>query len=294
MFFDALEKTHRGVVACVFDITDRMQHMFWRYLEPDHPANAGKDVSKHRDTLRELYPRMDELVGRVMERIGKDTLLIVMSDHGMKSFQRGINLNAWLHQHGFLAMRANPKGAEWFEDVDWSRTQAYALGLGGIYLNLRGREAQGIVEPGAAAQEVKRRIRSGLKQLFDEERGVSAIKDVYDTHETYVGPYVEEGPDLIVGASVGYRVSWTCATGAVTEKIFEDNVKSWSGDHCIHPSEVPGILFCNRAIANENPHIVDIAPTILDLFGVKVPDYCDGQSLMPFIAVDAGRAASVS
>ena len=294
MFFDALEKTTRGVVACVFDITDRMGHMFWRYLEADHPANAGKDVSKHRGALRELYKRMDDLVGRVMERTGKDTLLIVLSDHGMKSFQRGINLNAWLHQHGFLAMRANPRGAEWFEDVDWSKTQAYAVGLGGIYLNLKGREAHGIVAPGAAEQDVKQQIREGLKQLFDEKRSVRAIKDVYDTHEAYAGPYVEEGPDLIVGACVGYRVSWTCATGAVTEQIFEDNVKSWSGDHCIHPSEVPGILFCNRAITNENPHIVDLAPTILDLFGVKVPDYCDGQSLMPANEAAAPRAMSAN
>jgi hypothetical protein len=165
MFFDAVEKTSRGVVVCVFDITDRLQHMFWRYLDEDHPANAGKDVEKHREAIRDMYQRMDGLVGRALETVTEDTLLVVMSDHGCKSFKRGINLNSWLHQNGYLALKAQPTGAEWFADVDWSRTKAYAVGLGGIYLNLVGREAQGIVPPGEAAHMVKQGIRNGLKKL---------------------------------------------------------------------------------------------------------------------------------
>ena len=103
--FDALEKTRRGSVVCVFDITDRLQHMFWRYLEPDHPANAGKDVELHRDAIRELYTRMDDLVGRVMAEVGEDTPLVVMSDHGFKSFRRGVNLNSWLQQNGYMTLK---------------------------------------------------------------------------------------------------------------------------------------------------------------------------------------------
>ena len=279
MFFDALEKTRRGVVVCVFDITDRIQHMFWRYLEADHPANSGKDVHRHRDAIRDLYKKMDDLVGRVLETLPEDTVLMVMSDHGFKSFKRGVNLNTWLHQNGYLAVKDRPTGREWFQDVDWTRTRAYALGLGGIYLNVAGREAQGTVNPGEDSQALKREIIQGLRKLYDDKWSTGAVGEVYDTREVYKGPYVEEAPDLVVGFNPGYRVSWTCATGAVTEEVFEDNEKSWSGDHCVNPPDVPGILFCNRKIDADKVSIMDIGPTVLDLFGVPVPDYCDGQPL---------------
>ena len=279
MFFDALEKTRRGVVVCVFDITDRLQHMFWRYLEADHPANSGKDVHRHRDAIRDLYKKMDDLVGRVRETLPEDTVLMVMSDHGFKSFKRGVNLNTWLHQNGYLAVKDRPTGREWFQDVDWPQTRAYALGLGGIYLNVAGREAQGTVKPGEDSQALKREIIQGLRKLHDDKWSTGAVGEVYDTREVYKGPYVQEAPDLVVGFNPGYRVSWTCATGAVTEEVFEDNEKSWSGDHCVNPPDVPGILFCNRKIDADQVSIMDIGPTVLDLFGVPVPDYCDGQPL---------------
>jgi predicted AlkP superfamily phosphohydrolase/phosphomutase len=281
MFFDALEKTGRGAVVCVFDITDRLQHMFWRYLEPDHPANTGKDTVLHRDEIRKLYQKMDTLVGRAMQHITDDTMFVVMSDHGFKSFRRGVNLNSWLHQNGYLTLNGEPTGAEWFEGVDWSKTKAYAVGLGGIYLNTVGREPMGIVQPGEEATALKREIIDKLKKLRDDKDGAAAFREIYDTHEVYRGPYVAEAPDLVAGFAVGYRVSWTCATGAVTQNIFEDNTRSWSGDHCINPPDVPGIFFSNRKIAFEKANIMDIGPTVLDLFGVPIPGYCDGKSLIP-------------
>jgi predicted AlkP superfamily phosphohydrolase/phosphomutase len=281
MLFDAVEKTNRGAVACVFDITDRVQHMFWRYLEEDHPANAGKDPAKYRDVIATMYEKMDGLVGRVMEKIRDKDVLIVMSDHGFTSFRRGVNLNTWLHQNGYLALTGSPSGAEWFHDVDWSGSRAYAVGLGGVYLNLKGREARGIVLPGTEEKALKQELIGRLRGLRDEERGAVAIDEVYDTHETYKGPYVQDGPDLIAGFSRGYRISWTSATGAVTERVFEDNVKAWSGDHCINPTEVPGVFFCNRKVDEGRANIMDVGPTVLDLFGVQVPTYCDGKSLMP-------------
>lgn len=280
MFFDAVDKTSRGAVVCVFDITDRLQHMFWRYLQPDHPSNADKDVEKHRETIKVLYQRMDDLVGRTLEKVDDDTILLVMSDHGFKSFQRGVSINAWFHQNGFLALKGETGSAEWFRDVDWSGTRAYAMGLGGIYLNVAGRDAQGIVEPDEIAS-VKRKIAQGLLELYDEERGMSPVKQVYDTRLAYSGPYVGEAPDLIVGFRPGYRVSWNSAMGITDKQIFEDNTKAWSGDHCVNPPDVPGILFCNREIEVQHPNIMDIAPTILDLFGVPLPAYVDGVSLMP-------------
>jgi predicted AlkP superfamily phosphohydrolase/phosphomutase len=280
MLFDAIDKTTRGAVVCVFDITDRVQHMFWRYLEDDHPANRGKDVERHRDEIRKLYQRMDDLVGRVMEKVDDDTVLVVMSDHGFSSFKRSVSLNSWLYQNGYLALRDQPTGEEWFRDVDWSRTRAYAVGLGGIYLNQAGREARGIVPPGEALS-LKSEIIARLRDLTDPESGATAIRDVYDTAQIYRGPYADEGPDLIVGFAPGYRVSWTSVTGAVAPCIFEDNLKSWSGDHCLNPPDVPGIFFTNRKIKAGSVSIMDVGPTVLDLFGVPVPAHCDGQSLMP-------------
>ncbi len=279
MFFDALSRTRRGSIVCVFDITDRMQHMFWRYLEKDHPANAGKDTEKHRDEIRQLYRNMDDLVGRTMEQVEDDSVLVVMSDHGFNSFRRGINLNTWLYQNGYLAMKNSPQGEEWFHDVDWQQTRAYAVGLGGLYLNVKGRESRGVVASDEM-QVLKDELRERLKSLRDEATGERAISEVYDTRETYSGPYRGDGPDLVVGCRVGYRTSWLSVTGGITNSVFEDNVKSWSGDHCMNPPEVPGILFCNRKMDRSSIEITDIAPTVLDLFGVPVPDWMDGESFL--------------
>lgn len=282
MFFDALEKTKRGTVVCVFDITDRLQHMFFRYLEPDHPANEGKDVEKHKHAIRDLYVKMDEMIGRVMKQLGPDDVLMVMSDHGFKNFRRCVNLNTWLWKNGLLALK-NDKltGAEWYQDVDWSRTRAYAVGLGGIYLNMKGREEGGIVEPGEEEAAVKKQIIEGLGPILDPATDASAVAEVYDLSERYKGPYVREAPDLFVGFRLGWRASWECATGTITEETFSDNTKSWSGDHCMNPPDVPGIFFINRKIAPERISIMDIAPSVLDLFGVPVPPYCDGKSFLP-------------
>ncbi len=282
MFFDALDKTTRGAVVCVFDITDRLQHMFFRHLDPSHPANRGRDNSTHRDAIRTLYQDMDDLVGQTLDRLDDDTVLMVMSDHGFKPFRRGVNLNSWLYSHGFLALtNGGPSGADMFQDVDWSRTKAYAVGFGGIYLNLAGREARGIVAPGEEASRVKREISAGLKQLYDDQEQTHPVRQVYDATEVYSGPYVSDAPDLIVGFQPGHRVGWASVTGGVTDTEIEDNARPWSGDHNFNPPDVPGMLFCNRRIATDDPGIMDIGPTVLDLFGVPVPPYCDGTSLMP-------------
>ncbi len=279
MFFDALSRTRRGSVVCVFDITDRLQHMFWRYLEEDHPANAGKDTEKHRDEIIELYRKMDDLVGRTMEQVEDDSVLMVMSDHGFNSFRRGINLNTWLYQNGYLATTSPPQGEEWFQNVDWERTRAYAVGLGGLYLNVKGREARGVVGRDEM-QALKDELREKLKALRDAATGQRPVSEAYDTAQAYSGPYKGDGPDLVVGCRAGYRTSWLSVTGGITDSVFEDNVKSWSGDHCMNPPEVPGILFCNRKMDRSRIEITDIAATVLDLFGVAVPQWMDGESFL--------------
>jgi len=281
MLFDALEKTQQGLCACVFDTTDRVQHMFWRYLEEDHPAARGVPRGQRPDVIPDLYCRMDNLVGRVMEQIDGDTLLLVVSDHGFKSFARCVNLNGWLYQNGYLALKPGKhESGDWFDDVDWSRTRAYTMGLNGLYLNLKGRERQGVVQPGAEAEALKQELRAKLDGLPDPASGKIGITKLFDCDAMYAGPYVENAPDLIVGYAAGFRASWDSVMGKVTNKIFEDNLKAWSGDHCIDPRLVPGVLFSNRKIAEEKPAIVDVAPTILKLFGVALPTNLDGKPWM--------------
>jgi predicted AlkP superfamily phosphohydrolase/phosphomutase len=280
MFFVALDKLRKGTLTCVFDGVDRIQHMFWRYFEKDHPAARGANGHEHKDAIENIYRRSDELVGKVLGRLGKDDLLLVLSDHGFASFRRGVNLNAWLLSKGWLALKEGSDGsAEWLRDVDWSKTKAYAIGLTGLFLNIEGREAKGIVKPGADAAGVKAQIMAALEGLRDSGGGETAINEAFDTATLYHGPYLENAPDLIIGFNAGYRTSWDGATGVVSGPVFEDNVKAWSGDHCIDPRLVPGVLFASRKIDRADPSLVDIAPTVLRLFGLDPPAHMDGKPL---------------
>jgi predicted AlkP superfamily phosphohydrolase/phosphomutase len=289
MFFAALDRLERGCLVCVFDATDRVQHMFWRYLDAGHPAAGGRSDSRWRDAIRTLYERNDALVGRVLDRLREGDALFVLSDHGFNAFRRGVNLNGWLHEQGYLALKPGADGTtEWLRDVDWGATRAYAIGLTGMFLNLKGRESQGVVEPGAEADALKDEIQHRLAGLMDAETGQVGVRTVYDTATLYHGPYLENAPDLLIGYNAGYRISWDSATGIVAGPVFEDNVKAWSGDHCIDPRLVPGVLFTNRRIEVADPALVDIAPTALRLFGIEPPAYMEGRSLVGNGAAAAG------
>jgi len=273
MFFSALDRTRNGVAACVFDTTDRVQHMFYRHMEA-----IGED-SRYASVIKDLYCDMDRIVGRTLGYVDKETVVFVLSDHGFCSFRRGINLNAWLHQNGYLALQVGrSESGDYFEGIDWNRTRAYTFGLSGLYLNLQGREAQGIVSPENAAG-LRAELKERLTGLLDEADSQSAIKRVYDSTQIYSGPYAESAPDLIVGYAPGYRASWSAAVGKVTQSVFEDNDKCWSGDHCVDPSAVPGVLFTNQKWRVENPGIEDMAPTILRLMGVDPPRWMEGRVL---------------
>ncbi len=273
MFFNALDRTRSGVAACVFDTTDRVQHMFYRHM------GATGAESPYGNVIEDLYCDMDRIVGRTLRYVNKETALFVLSDHGFCSFRRGINLNAWLRQNGYLVLHEGRSESEdYFDGIDWSRTRAYTFGLSGLYLNLQGREAQGIVPPEQAAG-LRSELKERLAGLHDEADGQIAIQAVYDSTNIYHGPYLDSAPDLIIGYAPGYRASWSAAVGKVTKTVFEDNDKCWSGDHCVDPSAVPGVLFTNQRWHPENPGIEDMAPTILRLFGVDPPAWMEGRIL---------------
>ena len=277
IFFHSLTRLKGGLLCCVFDTTDVIQHEFWRYLEKDHPALKESETPKP-EVIENLYRRMDEFIGRVRKELKPRDLLIICSDHGFKLFRRGVNVNAWLHQNGYLHLKeGKATSGEWFKDVDWSKTRAYAFGLSGLYLNRRGREKEGIVEPEAVAGLKEELIRK-LSALRDEENGKKeAITTLYDTDRIYTGPYKENAPDLILGFPPGYRHSWESVSGEVNQDVFIDNEKAWSADHCIDHRFVPGVFFSDRKVKGDDFSIQDLAPTALDLFGIKPPSYMDGK-----------------
>jgi len=279
MFVDALEHTPKGLVTSVFDTTDRVSHMFYRYLDPSHPANQGRDATEHVDAIAKVYEHMDAMIGRLRPLLDRpDTLFMVISDHGFTNFRRGVNLNTWLKERGYLVLKdGHDTSGEWFEHVDWSRTQAFSLGLTGLFINRQGRERSGIVPEGAAYRELVHMLARELEELVDPSTGGRAIRKVEISPEFFDGPYRFDAPDLLVGYEGGYRNSWECATGAVTADTFTDNTKSWSGDHCVDPAIVPGVFFCNRKIVTEQPKLIDLPFSILRMLGQTPPKYMQGE-----------------
>ncbi len=286
MMLHELKSFESGLFYCLFDTPDRIQHLFWRFGEPDHPANRGEQPdARFTEVIADAYRRCDVIVGKALEYADDQTLFIALSDHGFNSFQRGVHLNSWLLTNGFLALREGARPGEAAGDllrqVDWGRTKAYALGLSGIYLNLKGREQEGLVSRDDA-DSVKKALVEALSGLVDPHRqGTRAIERVLPREQVYQGPYVEEAPDLVVDFAPGYRVSWSTSMGGVAEEHFEDNVKKWSGDHIINPDRVPGVLFMNRPFRGEMPRLLDLAPTILAYLGVPKGQAMEGESLLP-------------
>lgn len=260
-----LKRFEEGVLFAYFESVDIIQHMFWRYQDPGQPAAD----QRFRQEIERWYQKMDAVLGDVMRVLGQDDTLIVLSDHGFGAFDRAAHLNSWLREKGYLFLKDDmlPDGERLFRDVDWSRTKAYALGFGGIYINQKGRDAGGTVAPGEEPFALKRAIVAGLEKWTDPQNGRPVVHKVYDGAEIFRGPHAADAPDLYVGFPVGYRASWQTAIGGVPAGLLEDNLKNWSGDHLFDPALVPGVIFANREIRSARPSIYDITPTILQTVG---------------------------
>jgi predicted AlkP superfamily phosphohydrolase/phosphomutase len=274
MFLAALDTTPEGCCACVFDSSDRVQHIFWRHRDAGHPA-AVPEGTAHAGAIEELYIHLDTFLGRLREQLSPDDVLIVLSDHGFTSFRRCVDLNAWLLENGYLFLKQEqPNG--YLQNIDWNKTRAYALGLSGLYLNLQGRERSGIVTA-EEAPALKQDLIKRLQLVSDPQGNRRPIRRVYEATQAYRGLYVENAPDLIIGYEPGYRVSWESAKGGVGREIISDNTKAWSGDHCADPPTLPGILLSNQQLKVSNPDIIDLPSTILSLLGCTVPEYMEGR-----------------
>jgi predicted AlkP superfamily phosphohydrolase/phosphomutase len=274
----------------IFYFTDRIGHLFWRFLDPGHPAYDAALAARYAPEVLKAYQKMDEIVGKARAIAGPEALFIVCSDHGFSSFRRGVNINTWLVRNGFMTLKGQTEDLatleklfdtrDLFQNVDWSRTKAYALGLGSIYVNLVGREKSGIVMPGSEYEQVRRGIIDGLEALVDPDTGERPVAKVFTREEMYQEFDADLIPDLRAANSLNYRVSWQTSLGGVPPGILEANTKAWSGDHCSNdPSLVRGILFSNRKLAVSDPAMIDIAPSVLKALDVPIPAAMDGKPI---------------
>ena len=284
MLFHELDRFTEGFLFIVFDTPDRLQHMLWRFLDPGHPGydpDVAREAASH---VEQHYVRCDKMLQRVLDRTDENTLLIVLSDHGFNSFRRAFDTNTWLWESNLLCFKdgKKPEGAAEgaAHAVDWSRTYAYAVGLGGIYLNLKGRERAGIVEEGGEAERVRTAVQEGLAQCRDVKNGAPVVASVSRREAIYHGAYTKDAADLLVNFQPGYRVSWESAVGGVADSLIQDNTRKWSGDHIMNPDAVPGILFMNRSAHDRRANIIDLAPTILQFLGVSKGEAMEGNSLL--------------
>ena len=265
----ALDHYEGGLLFFYFSSTDLQAHMFWWDSDDPHPVRSPEQARECFQVVEKLYERMDRVVGDLVERHGDDATILVMSDHGFCNFGRQFNVNRWLRDNGYI----EPSTCRTLLDprqVDWARTRAYGLGINGLYLNLRGRERDGIVGAGER-DALLEEIRSKLLSVRDPLEGNPVIANVYRTDQVYHGPCASRAPDLIVGYHRGYRASWVTDLGDMDQEVISDNDSAWSADHCMDPGEIPGVVFSNRAIIRNRPSLVDLAPTILEEYGVEPP-----------------------
>ncbi len=279
--FDAeFPKFQQGLFFFYFSSLDLNAHMMWRLTDPSHPAYDAALAAQYGTALEEFYQQLDQVLGEVLGKIDSNTTLLVLSDHGFAPYRRSFNLNTWLLNNGYIALEAGsaPDANKPFAEVDWSHTRAYGLGLNGLYVNLSGREREGIVDS-AQADGLLREIRQKLMGIRDPKDNSQVITRVDLASEVYQGPYARTGPDALVGYNRGYRAGWKTILGAFPPDVLEDNANAWSGDHCMDYTQVPGVLLSNRKIDAQSPALTDIAPTILAEFGIAKTKDMMGQSV---------------
>jgi predicted AlkP superfamily phosphohydrolase/phosphomutase len=276
----------------VIETTDRVQHMMWRLIDQKHPMYDAALAAKYGDAIERIYRRSDAFVGEVLKHVDPDTAVMVVSDHGFHSFRKAVNLNTWLVQEGFMVLKGQQDnqrklddlfgaGTFW-EGVDWSRTRAYAMGLGQIYFNVRGREGQGIVSPGQESVALADAITARLATLVDPDTGERVVQNVYRRDDVYSGRYLENASDLQVGFADGYRVSWQTSLGGAPAGIVYPNMKKWSADHgSFDIADTSGVLITSRPLgARDRYRITDVAPSVLEYFGLTPGPDLDGKSLL--------------
>ncbi len=267
-----LKKFKYGLFFGYFGATDTISHMYWRFL--DDPT------SKYQNTILSYYQKADEIVGEVMKTLRDKDVLIVLSDHGFDGYDYEVNINTWLKENGYLTLKGDDEvGKPLLENIDWSKTKAYAMGYNGNFINLKGREGQGIVSE-KEVKNLEKELTEKLLEMTNPYTGEKIMKRIYTRKDLGIPEENTSAPDLFLGYYKGARSSWDTAVGAAPKDIIVKRQSKWSGDHLFDPSEIPGVLFMNRKTTPKDTKIIDIFPTILRQLNLPIPGRVDGKSLL--------------
>ena len=305
--FDQLARNDWQLFMSVFSTPDRVQHMFYQYYDEGHPqydeavANRtttffGEEI-RLKDAIPKIFEQVDRVVGRVLDEVLQEgDVLLMCADHGLQSFRYQVHINNMLHQLGFLSLKEGATVADagsLTSFIDWKNTRAYAMGLGYIYLNLQGREKHGIVRPDEVEATVAE-LKQALLDWRDPVSGETVVESVYVLSEEHTGEYIDIESDLVTGFKPFYRVSWKTNGGkynmdevdgaAVPGPVITDNTSPWSGGHpSMAEHQVRGLFFSSvpMDLPADGPNLLHIAPTVLDLLGVPVPEEMDKAPLKP-------------
>ena len=291
-----LDRYDSDLLISWFGVVDTTQHGYWAFTDPGHPLYTEEGRRRYGDAIQHVYQWLDNMVGRLLADLDEDILLLIASDHGCVNWRRSVHFNTWLWREGYLVFKELSTGvygqaptiagelAVPLTLVDWSRSRAYSVGCGKIYLNLQGREGQGIVAPGAEAAALEAELTARLLAWRDPATGGPVVRNVYRSRDVQWGPQMHRAPDLIVGLHDGYRVSWSSLAQISLGEPVVDNLSKLGGDHISVDHElVPGTLMANVRlnVGDSTPHILDVTPTVLDCFGLAAPTDLDGRSLWP-------------
>ena len=260
--------------------------MLWRHGDPkhpgapNHPAFDPTTAQAHSRDIENFYRDVDHSLGELRKRLPEDTLLIVMSDHGFQPYTRELQLNAWLRDEGYLVLKEGKvSGHILLGDVDWAKTRAYGVGFNGLYLNLKGREAEGIVSP-ADADALMAELSGKLETLRDPENDERVVLRMFRGADIYSGARVAEAPDLVVGYNVGYGCADDSVLGEITEEILVDNTSRWSGNHLMDPDVVPGVILMNRKITSDGHDLTDVTATLFSHYGIEKLPAMTGEPIL--------------
>lgn len=271
----------QGLLFFYFSSLDQGQHMFWALNDKEHPYYHPEESRKFAYITDEMYRKFDRVLGKALKSIDPGIPVVVMSDHGFGPFRRAVNINNWLVREGYLKLNAGAGGEETsiLEYADWPASKAYALGMNGLYLNMKGREKEGMVNT-AERRKLLEEIKGKLETLIDPKNGQKVISCAYISEDNFSKDFIDRAPDIILGFDRGYRISNESPIGTLNREMIMDNMNWWSGDHCVDPKKVPATFIANFKIQRQVPDMQDIAPTILKYFGIATPAQMTGKALI--------------